>query len=78
MARAKKDDDAELIVNAREPSFGVGIFVGNVGARRLYKFADGEERSFKEAYCELYGARATETRGATARRSIARSSRALI
>jgi hypothetical protein len=30
MARAKKDE-SEFIVNAREPSFGVGIFVKTVG-----------------------------------------------
>lgn len=53
MARAKKDE-SEFIVNAREPSFGPGIYVKKDGDRRVYRFADGQERSFKEAYCELY------------------------
>ena len=56
MARARrtKDDDTAFIVNAREPGFGPGIFVKKDGDRRVYRFADGVERSFKEAYCELY------------------------
>src|SRR5262245_45998875 len=41
-------------MNAREPSFGFGVFVKKDGERRVYRFADGQERSFKDSYCELY------------------------
>ena len=52
MARAKKDEE-EFIINAREPSLGVGYFLRTTGDRRVYKFVDGEH-SFKDAYCKLY------------------------
>ena len=53
MARARKADEPEFIINAREPGLGVGILVKKDAERRTYRFV-GEERSFKEAYCQLY------------------------
>jgi uncharacterized protein (TIGR02996 family) len=44
----------ELVINAREPRLGVGRLVSSDGDRRIYAFANGGERSFTEAYCELY------------------------
>jgi uncharacterized protein (TIGR02996 family) len=44
----------ELVINAREPRLGVGRLVGSDGERRTYAFANGGERSFTEAYCQLY------------------------
>ena len=55
MARARRtSDESAFIVNAREPALGAGILVKQDGERRTYRFADGNERSFKHAYCELY------------------------
>ncbi|MBA3501014.1 MAG: TIGR02996 domain-containing protein [Deltaproteobacteria bacterium] len=53
MARATKADEPEFILNAREPGLGVGILVKKDAERRTYRFVN-EERSFKEAYCQLY------------------------
>jgi len=55
MARAArtKDDEPEFIINAREPGLGVGVLVKKDAERRTYRFLK-EERSFKEAYCQLY------------------------
>ncbi len=44
----------ELVINAREPGLGVGRLVSSDGDRRVYRFANGGERSFTEAYCRLY------------------------
>ena len=53
MARARKAEEPEFIINAREPGLGVGILVKKDAERRTYRFVN-EERSFKEAYCQLY------------------------
>jgi uncharacterized protein (TIGR02996 family) len=50
--RTKSDEP--FIINAREPNLGVGMLVKKDAERRTYRFASGEVRSFKEAYCQLY------------------------
>lgn len=52
--RKKDEDETEFVINAREPSLGVGIRVRGNFETETYKFVRGGERTFKAAYCKLY------------------------